>query len=317
MSLNILVTGGQGFIGSHLIEHLLHEGHKVVSLDRTDHGNLDHVIAYGESLKTLTDEITEMDSADWRDLFFTHRIDGVIHLAGLLGTAELTDQLPEALRVNVLAVLPLYDAIVDTGVRAVQIAVGNPTWHNTYSITKTTTERIALMYNDIQGTKIAVVRAMNVYGPRQKWEPIRKVVPYFAMRAICNDPIEIFGTGDQLIDLIHVTDTVKILAKALIEDHDIYERIFDAGSGEPIKVKKLAEMIRKHAGSKSEIVYVPMRNGEPLNSVTMANVDRGPDFANPKKTEFIDLKRGIRSTVSWYGRFHSELRQPTRQSQVS
>lgn len=287
--MKILVTGGRGFIGSHLVENLISRNHEVVVLDSHRGGQPGLRVNYV--------------SGDIMDERLIQRLvgqcDGVIHLAGLLGTAETIDNFRDSINVNVLGALNIYEGLKRHNIPAVQIAVGNYTWLNTYAISKYTTERMALMFNKEHGTRIAVVRGLNVYGPRQKHAPVRKVVPTFIVQALRGEALTVYGDGEQLLDMIHVKNMVEILARALDLDHGVYDTVFEAGTGTTMSVNALAEMIIELSGSASKIAHHPMRPGEPAESITVGN----PETLSPLKwdpDDFLDVERGLDLAIYWY-----------------
>lgn len=288
--MRILVTGASGFIGSHLCEYLSSlEGTVAVGLDRSKFPNSKGVT------ETILGDILDKESIS----SVLSKFDGVVHLAGILGTSEMMGTMREALSVNVFGALNIYETLRERDIPAVQITVGNYTWLNTYSITKYTAERIALMYNQEYGTRIAVVRGLNVYGPRQKHYPVRKVVPTFIYRALRGEDIEIFGDGNQVMDLVYVGDLCKILSRALLVPHECYDQVFEAGSGYAVRVNALAEKIRSLCNSSSDIVHLPMRPGEPVNSRTVGN----PRTLFPLSldaSDFRPLEEGLKETIGWY-----------------
>jgi len=295
---SILVTGGQGFIGSHLVDLLLEKGYSVTVYDRKD----ERVnFPQWKGVRFFLGDIRDSEAIS--DAISQH--DAVFNLAGLLGTSEMVTTPREGVEANILGALNVYESVRKHQKKCVQITVGNYTWLNTYAITKYTAERFALMYNGEYGTKIVVVRGLNVYGPRQKHAPIRKVVPNFILKALKNEPIEIFGEGNQLLDMIYVRDTVKILWMALEVDHGVFDQTIEAGSGEPVSANHLAEIIIRTAKSKSMIKHLPMRAGEPAGSVTKAD----PKTLEPigwRPEDFISLEKGLAETVEWYAHSYKE-----------
>jgi len=230
---NIMVTGGNGFIGSHLIDKLLSLGHQVTIFDRYQPpGERENVTKVLADIKNQ--ELVEKEIA---------KVDGVVNLAGILGTSETRDSAYETVDVNIHGALTVFDAVKKHNIPAVQITVGNWQWFNAYAITKYTSERLALMYNKELGTKIAVVRGLNVYGARQKHAPVRKVVPNFILQALNNKDITVFGDGKQELDLIYIEDTIEVLVRALLMDHGCYDVTMEAGSGHLYTAKELAQTI--------------------------------------------------------------------------
>ena len=257
----ILVTGGNGFIGSHVIDNLISKGFNVAVFDRhKTEERKDVEYFYG-------------DIRDWESISEAiSKSDGVIHLAGVLGTQETVKNPLPAVQTNIIGSLNVFEACSLHNKKGVYIAVGNHWMNNPYSITKTTAERFALMFNKERGTKIAVVRGFNAYGPRQQAEPVRKIIPNFIIPALKNEDILIYGSGEQRMDMIYVEDLAEILVRALITEHNCYDKIFEAGTGIAPTVNEIAKNIISLCGSKSEIKHAEMRPGEEKESIVRADV---------------------------------------------
>ncbi|GAH44980.1 unnamed protein product, partial [marine sediment metagenome] len=179
----ILVTGGTGFIGSYVVENLVEKGKDVVILDIKKPLIVNECVQYEKG--SITDEhlVEKLIS----------ECDGVIHLGGLLGTSETITQAKLMSQVNILGGLNILDACKTHNKRAVIISTGNHWMFNCYAITKRAMAKFALMYNEEFGTKIAVVRGMNTYGPRQKAMPVRKIMPNFVIPALKHLPLALYG----------------------------------------------------------------------------------------------------------------------------
>jgi len=280
----ILVTGGAGFIGSHVCDNLIERGYEVLTFDR-------HLI-YGKA-DTLIGDIKDFEAV----YDAVSKCDGVIHLAGRLGTAETIKTPLSSVEVNIIGSLNVFEAVKQLNKKAVYISVGNYFMNNAYSITKNTAERFALMYNKEFGTQIAVVRGLNAYGERQKHKPVKKMIPNFILKALKKEPIEIYGDGEQIMDLIYVKDLAEILVRALILDHYNYYKVMDAGTGNRLSVNTIAKTINSLAGNEKGIDYLPMRQGEPEKSVVLGN----PDTLKPLgKINFTPLEVGLLKTIEWY-----------------
>ncbi|NCX94757.1 MAG: NAD-dependent epimerase/dehydratase family protein [Gammaproteobacteria bacterium] len=197
---------------------------------------------------------------------------------------------------NIIGGLNVFEAVRHYKVPAVYIAVGNHWMNNSYSITKTTAERFAFMFNKEHGTKIAVVRGLNAYGPRQKHYPVRKIMPNFILPAIKGGAITVYGNGSQIMDMIYVSDLAEILVRALLNDHGVYDRIFEAGTGRETSVKFIAEEVIRQVGMGS-IHFVPMRPGETENSVVLADVQTLEALGDVKMKT---LEEGIALTIPYY-----------------
>ena len=287
--MNILVTGGAGFIGRYVCANLINRGHKVMVYDYAKPDFKDVIFCSG-----CVQDRAKLYSC-------IENSDAVIHLAGVLGTAETVDNPFLPIDVNITGSTNVFEACRKLGKKGVYIAVGNHFMNNSYSITKTTAERFALMYNAEHGTKIAIVRGLNVYGPRQKAKPVRKVIPNFVLPAIKNEPITIYGSGEQVMDFIYASDAAEVLCRALLDDHGVYDRIFEAGSGDHTTINHIAETIVKLAGSKSEIIHEPMRAGETNDSVVVADTST-LEHLRIKASDFISLETGLKMTIEYYKR---------------
>lgn len=285
--MNILVTGGAGFIGRYVCRNLIERGHSVIVYDnfKPDFYNALYLCGCVQDTLKLWKAIVGCDA--------------VIHLAGVLGTAETVNDPMLPVNVNISGSLAVFEACRQFGKKAVYIAVGNHFMNNSYSITKTTAERFALMYNAEHGTKIAIVRGLNVYGPYQKVKPVRKVIPNFIMPALRNENIVVYGDGSQVMDFIYASDAAEILTRALLMEHGIYDRIFEAGSGRRTTINDIAEMVVKISGSKSTIEHVPMRAGEIQNSVVVADTSTLEPL-KIKANDMIPMETGLTLTVQYY-----------------
>ena len=286
----LLVTGGSGFIGSHVVDEGLKRGYKVVSFDR--HENPDSPAE--QFLGDITDYHAIREAVNHSDY--------AINLAGILGTQEtINDPIP-SVQVNTIGALNFFRACMPTKfhkVKAVQIGVGNYWMNNSYSISKSAAVRFAQMYNKENDTQIAVVRALNAYGARQLWEPVRKIIPTFITRAMKNEDIEIYGDGEQIMDMIYVKDLAKILVDAAVEDHGCYTNghIFEAGTGANTTVNQIAQAVIDEVGSKSKIKHVPMRPGETPGAVVKGDPKT---LERLNKYDLTPFEEGIKDTVKWY-----------------
>ena len=285
--MKVLVTGGAGFIGRYVCENLLVSGHQVVVYD----------------IKKPAFEGAVYCCGNMQDKVKLHKCieqsDAVMHLAGLLGTSETIDEPVGPAQVNILGSLSVFEACRKFNKRACYIAVGNHFMLNTYAITKTCAERFALMYNAEYGTRIAVVRGLNAYGPYQKHKPVRKVIPNFVLPALRNEPIIIYGSGRQIMDFIYVADLAEILCRALLDDHDTYNSVIEAGSGRNTTINYIAETVIKLSGSSSTINHLPMRAGETKNSIVVADTNTLEPL-NYGPTDMVSLEKGLTWTIDYY-----------------
>ena len=285
----VLVTGGAGFIGSHVTDNLRAKGKQVTIFDRY------RKKFHRDDVEVIAGDVKNREAV--MDAVARH--DGVIHLAAILGTQETVQMAEPVVEVNIVGSLNVFDACRLYQKKAVYIAVGNHWMNNPYSITKTAAERFALMYNKEFGTRIAVVRGLNAYGPRQKVKPVRKVVPNFVVPALRGEELIVYGSGNQIMDMIYVGDLAEILVCALLMDHGVYDRVIEAGMGRDTTINELAEVVVRTCGSCSEIKHVEMRPGEEPDSVVKANVETLKCLGF-SVNELTPLEEGIRKAVEWY-----------------
>lgn len=285
--MKVLVTGGCGFIGSHVMKELQSRGIEVALFDRNPHDHPQELF-----LGDVRDEDAVRQAL--------YHSDGVIHLAGILGTQETVNDPTAAVTTNIMGSLNVFKACRDQGKPGVYIAVGNYWMNNPYSITKSTAERFALMANREWGTHIAVVRALNAYGPRQKEAPVRKLMPNLIRAALDAQPFRVYGDGEQIMDMIYVTDVAKILVAALIKSHGVYDRTFEAGTGRPTTVLDVCKEVYLQLGYREPIVmHEPMRPGEQEDSVVLGD----PSTLEPlglNADSLIQLEQGVSQTLDWY-----------------
>ncbi len=244
-----LVTGGTGFVGRHFVERLRRDGHEVstLSLDSGD-GDAPHISA----------DVCDRDAV----IDIIQGFDVVYHLAGLLGTHELLSRTYEAARVNILGTINILDGARERGAKVVYIGKPNLSL-NTYSITKGCAEAFTTLYNRELDLSCVSVRWFSVYGPEQSFHT-RKAAPYFIRWALRNEPIEIWGTGNQTVDLIYVTDAIAATVQ-IANEKGLEGKSIDVGSGVEISANDLARLVIRLANSSSEVRHLPMRPGEPLD----------------------------------------------------
>lgn len=285
---NILVTGGNGFIGSHVVDYLKENGYHVTILDRYSKPHRNDV---NFVLGDVRDRNLVMALAA------EHQ--GIINLAAILGTSETVEHPKGTVHSNMLGALNVFDAAKQFSIRVTHITVGNYWMNNPYAITKNAAEKMALLYNEKFGTKISVVRGLNAYGERQKAAPVRKIIPNLVLPALRENPILIYGDGEQKMDMIYIKDLAKTLCLALTLDHNAWHTIFEAGSGDAPTVNEIARLVMNLTQSKSEIRHIAMRRGEPDRAV----VKGYPETLAPlglSSSHFMPLEDGLKKTVAYY-----------------
>jgi UDP-glucose 4-epimerase len=276
----VLVTGGSGFIGTHVVAELENRGYWPTIFDR-HRSEQQHVF-----LGDVRDPVAVDEAVSQHD--------ATIHLAGVLGTQETIENPQPAVETNITGSLNVFQACRRHRRKCVYIAVGNHWMNNSYSITKTTAERFALMFNQEFGTDISVVRGLNAYGPGQKAGPVRKIIPNFIIPALKDEPLLIYGNGNQRMDMIYVADLAAILVNAMETPWDSLNPIIDGGTGYADRVRSIAETVMGRVG-RGRIKYAPMRPGEPDESVVVADLG-----TLPWQIDFTSLADGIDKSVPFY-----------------
>lgn len=249
--MNVLVTGSNGFVGGAVVGELRRRGHIAFGFD----------LPAGDACDPLS-VWTAVSEAD-----------AVIHLAGRLGTSETFGDERGAAAANIVGALNVADACAHFDVPLVWIGTGHKGQPNPYAITKACAEDLLLGRAAVLGQRIAVVRAYHAYGPGQKacaphgTAAVRKIIPSFVCRALTGMPLEVTGSGEQLVDLVHVREVARLLVDAL---GGPWGTVTEAGTGVATRVVDAAHMVIDACRSASSVVHVPMRPGEPEGTTVVA-----------------------------------------------
>lgn len=293
------VTGGSGFIGSYVVRTLVERGHKVVIFDRSTK----RVFSVSGSVNVFLGDVT--DAVSVTEL--AAHVDGIIHLAAVLGTQETIANPRPSAEVNVLGGLNVLEACSQYKIPMVNICVGNRGMYATYSLTKSLVEDFGFMFNRYRGAAVNQVRAMNAYGPGQSVampfgsSKVRKITPSFICRALSGMDIEIYGDGEQVSDMVAVSDVALALVRCLEEAFAgrIFDRVVECGPPESCTVNQVAELIIRLTGSESKIVHLPMRPGETPNAVVKADTTT-LGLINMNPASMVKLEDGMRETIAYY-----------------
>jgi UDP-glucose 4-epimerase len=303
------VTGGMGFIGKHVADVAQEREHEVVIFDHNAGGRLsNYQLNEDRRVSIMLGDVR--DEVDMREL--AAHVDGIIHLAACLGTQETIRYPVPAAQTNVLGGLNFLEAVAQYGIAGAYIGVGNHWMQNTYSITKTTVERFVEMYNNERGTSVNIVRAMNAYGPRQSVAPpfgpakVRKITPSFVCRALTGNPIELYGGGVQVSDMVHVRDVAKALVVAVEQSRvrATFSRPVEVGPARSLNVLAIANLVRRIANEEHGAPFVghkdlPMRPGEIAGAEVSADIST-LDQVYMQESDLVPIEQGMRETVAWY-----------------
>jgi len=273
--MRIAVTGGDGFIGRYAVDHLKEQGHEAFSVD------------HSSGIDILEDKLEHALKG----------VDGVIHLAGILGTDELFDMVEAAVDINVKGTYRILDACRKNEARFVGITMPQ-VWKNVYQTTKQCAQDLSYAWHQNFQVPVSHVRAFNAFGPGQKHYGVQKILPTFAVRAWSGQPIPVWGDGTQTVDLVYSADLGRMLADAL-EFGD--REVFDGGTGVAFTVNQVAEMVLEITGSKAGIEYLPMRKGETKTDI-VAKGEGWDKLGWHPEFRRLDLEQ----TVLYYREFASE-----------
>ncbi len=312
--MNILVTGGVGFIGSHVCEHLLDAGHTVCALDDLNdfydpaikQNTLRELQARAQSFAFVHADITERDELD--EVLASMSFDQIIHLAARAGVRPSLEQPALYQRVNVEGTTNLLEAARKRGIKKVTIASSSSVYGinsnipfseedpifraiSPYAASKLACEALGHTYHHVYGMDICMLRFFTVYGPRQRPD---LAIHKFAKLLQANQPITVFGNGSSSRDYTYITDTVAGVI-ACTEQEFGYE-IINLGESETVELNRLIELLETDFKIKADIIHQPEQPGDV--PITYANIEKAQRLLGyHPKTKIED---GIPKFVEWF-----------------
>jgi len=305
--LRILITGAAGFIGSHLTDRLLLDGHYVLAMDNLITGKFENVAQHTSNPKfefihhNVSNHIHIIGDLDW-----------VIHLASPASPIDYLNLPIETLKVNSLGTHNTLGLARSKGAKyflaSTSEVYGDPLVHpqpetywgnvnpigprGVYDESKRFAEALTMAYQHKHKLDSRIIRIFNCYGPRLRFNDGR-VVSNFIHQALTDKPITIYGDGSQTRSFQYVSDLVDGIVKLLAVKH--HEPV-NLGNPKEFTMVELAELVKELTGSKSKIVYEPLPIDDPKR--------RLPDISKAKAllnwTPQIDLKTGLEKTIAWY-----------------
>jgi len=304
----VVVTGGAGFIGSHLAEELVNRGYHVVILDGLSTGKRENIEALlkGEDVKFIQGSITDLRLL--QGLF--QNVDYVFHQAAIPSVPRSIENPTTSHEANITGTLNVLLAARDNGVGKVIYASSCAIYGNTqtlpiredapphplspYAVTKLAGEYYCQVFHQVYGLPTVCLRYFNVYGPRQDPDSqYAAVIPRFISRALKGEPPIIYGDGEQTRDFTFVKDVVE--ANILMAESEA-TGIFNFASGESVSINRLAEVIIEFSGNALGPTHEAPRPGDIRHS--LADISRAKSFGYGLKWS---LEEGLKETVRVFG----------------
>lgn len=302
----VLVTGGAGFIGSHLVEELVRRGDWVRVLDNFSSGRRENLRSLGEAVEVLEGDLRDANQvrAAVRD------VEMIFHQAAFISVPESMRDPETCFAVNVGGTVALLEAARQSGVRKVVLASSTaiygeaetfpiseelpPQPLSPYALSKQMDELYARFYTQVFGLPVVALRYFNVYGPRQRPDsPYAAAIPIFLNRLLRRQPLTLFGDGRQTRDFIFVKDVVK--ANLLAAESEVAGEAFNICTGQEISVLDLVEILRPLSPTPLEIRFAPSRPGDIFRSVgSPARAVHCLGFQAE-----VSLQEGLQQTLDW------------------
>jgi len=303
-----LVTGGAGFLGSHICEYLLKKGHEVICMDNLSTGattNIEHL--QSEQLKFVKHDVTEY-------IYVAGPIDYVLHFASPASPMDYLQMPIQTLKVGALGTHKALGLAKEKNATLLLASTsevyGDPQEHpqredywgnvnpvgprGVYDEAKRFAEALTMAYHRTHGVNTKIVRIFNTYGPRMRPHDGR-AIPTFVPQALRNEPITVFGDGSQTRSFCYVDDLVEGIYRLLLSD---YHEPVNIGNPHEMTIKEMAETVIRVTGSSSKIVYEPLPVDDPQI--------RQPDITLAKKLlgwqPRVSLEEGLKITIAWFKR---------------
>ena len=301
-----LVTGGAGFLGSHICEYLLNKGHEVIAMDNLLTGtvaNIEHL--QGENFKFIKHNVTEY-------IYCAGPIDYVIHFASPASPKDYLELPIPTLKVGALGTHKALGLAREKKARFLLASTsevyGDPQVHpqkedywghvnpvgprGVYDEAKRYAEAITMAYHRFHGLDTKIVRIFNTYGPRMRPKDGR-AIPAFVPQALMNQQITIFGDGSQTRSFCYVDDLIEGICRLLFSNQ--HEPV-NIGNPNEMTIKELAETIIKITGSKSEIIFNPLPIDDP--KVRQPDIEKAKTILGWEPQ--VSLDEGLSRTIVWF-----------------
>lgn len=309
--MNILITGGAGFIGSYIVEQLVNNGHNIIVIDNLSSGKIENID------KKVFEKITfhKINIVNRKSVYSViskSDADAVIHLAALISVPLSIKNPAITDRVNVLGTINLAHSAYKCGIKKfiyisscavygeakyIPIDEEHPTHPiNPYAVSKLSGELYLKNLSELYSLDVLILRLFNVYGPKQSSGLYGGVISKFITRALMNKPLIIYGDGEQYRDFIYVKDVANLLS-ILMEKINFKYNIYNVGTGRATTINELAELIKELTRSKNlKIIYRDPRAGDIRRS--QASIKKLIEDYNFKPKT--DIRSGLMETIKYF-----------------
>jgi UDP-glucose 4-epimerase len=302
--LKILVTGGAGFIGSNIVEQLVADGHEVTVLDNLLTGYLQNLKPFPK-VRFIEGDIRD-DAAVEMAMEGT---EAVLHLAASVGNKRSIDYPVDDAEINVIGTLKLLTTAVRQGVRkfvfsssagifgelkTLPIREDHPCEPDSpYGASKLAAEKECLAFAKLHDIEAICLRYFNVYGPNQRFDAYGNVIPIFVFQMLREEPLTIFGDGEQTRDFVHVRDVVQANLRAA-KAHGV-SGAFNIASGTRVTINDLVEKIKAAARLQPVVRYGPPRPGDVRHSLADTSAAQQAFGFKP----CVGLDEGLSGYIQW------------------
>lgn len=309
--MRILITGGAGFIGSHLCDYLLDRGHEVIAMDNLSTGSTDNIahLAGCDRFQFIKHNVTDY-------IYVTGPLDAVLHLASLPSPVDYLNFPIQTLKVGALGTHKALGLAKAKGARFLLASTsevyGDPLIHpqpedywgnvnpvgprGVYDESKRFAEALTMAYQRYHGVATRIVRIFNTYGERMRLDDGR-VVPNFIRQALLNEPLTVYDEGTRTRSFCYVSDLVEGMVRLLMSD-EIYP--VNLGNPNEMKILDFARKVLAVTGSSSQIVFVHPKDERTQDDPMV----RQPDISKARKVlgwePMVPLEKGLARTVEYF-----------------
>jgi UDP-glucose 4-epimerase len=302
--MQVLVTGGAGFIGSNLVGQLLKEGHHVTVLDNLLSGYRSNLDPFKE-MRFIEGDVRDETAVSKA----IEGVEAVFHLAASVGNKRSIDYPVTDAEINVIGTLRVLEAARCEGVRKIVTSSSAGIFgelktlpiredhsvepDSPYGCTKLCEEKLCLAYAKLYDIEAVCLRYFNVYGPNQRFDAYGNVIPIFAFQMLRGEMLTIYGDGNQTRDFINVRDVVQANIKAA--EAIGVSGAFNMGSGSRITINRLVELIEESSGIEAKVRYGPPRVGDVRHSLADISAARMAFGIEPS----VSLQDGLKEYMDW------------------